>query len=46
MIAPSLQIFEISAPLKPGVKAESFLAYSSFVRASLVLILARWTKKI
>jgi hypothetical protein len=46
MMAPSLQMFMMSAPLKPGVKADSFLAYSSLVSDSSVLIFYRWTLKI
>jgi hypothetical protein len=37
-MAASLQTFDISAPLKPGVKDAIFLAYSSLVFSAFNLI--------
>jgi hypothetical protein len=46
IIAASLQMFAISAPEKPGVRAASFFEYCSLSNFSLVLIFLRWTLKI
>ena len=46
IIAASLQMFLISAPLKPGVNADNFLAYSFYGIFSLSLIFFKCTLKI
>jgi len=43
IIAASLTTFEISAPLKPGVRVAHFLAYSDRVFLAFNLIFLRWT---
>jgi len=46
IMAASLHMLEISAPLNPGVKVDIFLAYSSLVLSGLSLIFFKWTLNI
>lgn len=46
IMAASLQMLWISAPLNPGVNADNFLANSSLGNLSVVFIFLRCTRKI